>query len=545
MANSSDAVDANASAPPPEDQTKFPGLQMGALRRRLLMLSLCLTLFLSALDMTIVATALPTIASTLNANAAQYAWVGSAYTLASTSSTPIWAKFSDIFGRKPVILVANAAFMAGSLVAALAPTITALIGGRVLQGLGGGGILVLVTIIIGDLFELKDRAKYYGLTALVYAVASAVGPILGGVFTQTIGWRWCCKSNAVRLMRQSPILTKILVWINLPFEVLSLIVMVPMLRLKSPTIPFVEGLRSLDWIGSIIIVGGTICLLLGLETGASGDKGWSAPSVICLITFGVLLLAVFFAYEAKLAKNPLIPSHIFAKSTNIAAFSTACLQSFVFIAYDYFLPLYFQVVLGFEPLISGVSLFALVIPLSLATMSTGLFVARTGNYLLPTRSAAAIMTLGTGLFISFGAEVSWVKNILFLIVAGVGAGPLFQAPMIALQTHVEPVDVSAAMSAFTFMRSLFSSASIVVGSVVLQRSLPGEGLTLGHDQGEPRETANREKIGQYVAALRIMWIVYTSICGIMLLVTFFLKKADGGESEESLESGTQKEQEKL
>lgn len=197
MADSSDTVtvhdDAKAQTSTPEDQAKSPGLQMGALRRRMLMLSLCLTLFLSALDVTIVATALPTIASTLNASAAQYAWVGSAYTLASTSSTPIWAKFSDIFGRKPVIIVANGAFMAGSLVAALAPTITALIGGRVLQGLGGGGMLVLVTIIIGDLFELKERAKYYGLTALVYAVASAVGPVLGGVFTQVIGWRWCCK----------------------------------------------------------------------------------------------------------------------------------------------------------------------------------------------------------------------------------------------------------------------------------------------------------------------------------------------------------------
>lgn len=296
---------------------------------------------------------------------------------------------------------------------------------------------------------------------------------------------------------------------------------------------------ALDWIGSVIIVGGTICFLLGLETGASGNHGWRSAMVICLITFGVVLLVAFFVYEAKLAKNPIIPSHIFAKSTNIAAFSTACLQSFVFIAYDYFLPLYFQVVLDFKPLISGVSLFALVIPLSLATMSTGLFVARTGNYLLPTRAAAVIMTLGTGLFISFDVTTSWPKNILYLIVAGVGAGPLFQAPMIALQTHVKPVDVAAAMSAFTFMRSLFSSASIVVGSVILQRSLPGDGLTLGHNQGESGETASREDTGHYVTALRTMWTVYTSICGLMLLVTFFVRKADGKSSEVNSESGTE------
>lgn len=325
----------------------------------------------------------------------------------------------------------------------------------------------------------------------------------------------------------------------MPFEVLSLLILVFMLRLKSPTVPFVQGLMSLDWIGSIIIVGGTICFLIGLETGASGNQGWNSPTVIALITVGVVLLVSFFVFEAKLATNPIIPSHIFAKSTNLAAFATACLQSFVFIAYDYFLPLYFQVVLRFEPIISGVSLFALVIPLSLATMSTGLFVARTGNFLLPTRVAAVVMTVGTGLFISFGAETSWAKIIMFLIVAGLGAGPLFQAPMIALQSHVRPVDISAAMSAFTFMRSLFSSASIVVGSVVLQRSLPGDGLTLGHDQREPGKTVGDKDIGQYVAALRTMWIVYTSICGLLLVATLFVKKADGKSSQTNLESETE------
>ncbi|KAJ0365561.1 hypothetical protein COL154_004418 [Colletotrichum chrysophilum] len=437
------------------------------------MLALCLTLLLSALDITIIATALPTIASTLHASAAQYAWVGSSYTLSSTASTPVWAKMSDIFGRKGTIMAAAATFMAGSLVAALAGSISVLIAGRTIQGLGGGGSLVLVTIVIGDLFKLEERAKYY-------------------------------------------------VYINLPFDGIALIVLFFVLKVETPKEPFMTGLRELDWTGFALIIGGTICFLYGLETGAGGLLPWDSAQVICLILFGVVILALFMVWEARFASSPIIPFRIFQKITNVAAFTFSCIHSFVFISYDYFLPLYFQVVLGFPPIIAGVSLFPLLIPLTVMTMLGGLFTRKTGNYVVPIFLGATLMTLGNGLFITFGTTPDWAKIVCFQIITGIGAGVLFQSPMIAIQTHTHQKDMAAAMSAFTFFRSLFSSMSVVIGTVLLQRNLGGGGLTALHSEETSVQTEGTGK-EDYVAALHIMWAFFTGVAGCMIVAACFIK----------------------
>jgi MFS family permease len=176
-----------------DTQASFEPPPMRPWQRRLIVLSLCLSLFLGALDITIISTALPSIAAHLHVTSREYAWIGSGYTLATTASTPVWVKLSDIFGRKPTIMAAVTIFMVGSLVSALASSSVSLLAGRVLQGLGGGGSIVLVTVIVGDIFALADRAKYYGITGIAFAVASAIGPVLGGAFTDGIGWRWCCE----------------------------------------------------------------------------------------------------------------------------------------------------------------------------------------------------------------------------------------------------------------------------------------------------------------------------------------------------------------
>ncbi|KAF5695119.1 major facilitator superfamily transporter [Fusarium denticulatum] len=487
--NEKDSVGARLQ--PVETGASYEPPPMKTLQRRLVVLSLCLTLFLCALDTTILATALPTIGKELDVSAREYAWIGSSYTLSTTAVTPVWAKVSDIVGRKVSMMTSTGLFMAGSLICALANSSGMLIGGRTVQGLGG----------------------------IVFGVAGAIGPILGGVFSQAVTWRWCF-------------------YINLPFEGIALIGLFFLLKVDIEKVPLVDGLRSLDWPGFAFIIGGTICFLYGLEAGSGGLAPWNSAFVICLLVFGVVILALFMVWEAKFAKNPIIPIRIFQSTTNIAAFAVANLHSFIFIACDYFLPLYFQVVLGFSPIISGVTLFPLILPMSISTGVGGLIVRKTGNYKLIILVGAALMTLGIGLFISLGQRKEWPKLVIAEVIAGLGCGVLFQNPMIALQTHVRQRDMAATMSAYTFMRGLFVSVSIVVGTVFIQRTVHGGNLTAVSSDKAQGET---DKHG-YVSGLRVMWAFYTALCGLMLVSAVFIKPKPVKMEEVSSEAASEAQQ---
>jgi MFS family permease len=277
----------------------------------IIMVALCLAVFLAALDVTIVTTALPTISEDFQSTSG-YTWIGSAFLLANSASIPSWGKVSDIFGRKPMLLAANVIFFIGSLLAAVSVNIGMLIAARAIQGIGGGGLIILSNIVIGDLFPLRIRGAFYGVIGAVWAVASSIGPIIGGAFTQSVTWRWCF-------------------YINLPLDGLAFVILLVFLDIKTPKTPFLEGIKAIDWVGSLLIVGGTLMFLFGLQYGGE-TAPWDSAEVLCLIIFGVFTWVLFGLWEWRFAKYPIMPVALFQKVSNAAVLGAVFLHGVVFIA---------------------------------------------------------------------------------------------------------------------------------------------------------------------------------------------------------------------
>lgn len=506
-----------------------------------IMLALCMAVFLAALDVTIVTTALPTISEDFHSSAG-YTWIGSAFLLANAASIPSWGKVSDIFGRKPMLLLANIIFMIGSLVAALSNSIGMLITARAIQGIGGGGLIILVNIVIGDLFSLRNRGAFYGIIGGVWAIASSVGPIIGGLFTEDVTWRWCF-------------------YVNLPLDGLAFFILLFFLDLKTPRTPLLDGLKAIDWVGSLTIIGGTLMFLFGLQYGGV-TAPWDSAEVICLILFGVVLWVFFGVWEYKFAKYPIMPMTIFSKPSNIATLSVVFFHGFVFISASYYLPLYFQAIRGASPIHSGIDLLPTALSLALGSLSTGIIIKKTGLFLPPIYFGMFMMTLGFGLFIDFDANSPWSKLIPFQIIAGLGTGPIFQAPIIALQAHINPRDIGTGTATLGFVRQLATSCSVVIGQVVYQNQMEKKSGTLtkalgpklakvlgGGGAGAATQLidglpqAERSVVQRAFAnSLMPMWIMYCCFAACGLVSAFFIRRQQL--SKEHVETKTGMEAEK-
>ncbi|KAL1410653.1 hypothetical protein Q8F55_004672 [Vanrija albida] len=403
-------------------------------------------LFCSLLDQTIVTTALPTLGRVFN-QASIASWVGTAYMLTSTALQPVYGRLSDIFGRKAVLLGSLTIFFLGSLACALARTMIQLIVFRAIQGLGGGGILTLAMIIISDVVSLKDRGKYQGITGGVVAIANSAGPILGGIFTEKVTWRWCF-------------------YINLPLTALAIVTIVFLLPLKPVQGSVREKLAKLDYYGSLLTLAWAVLVLLALSW-AGTLYPWASAAVVAPLVLGCALLVVFVVVEARFVPLPLIPMYIFRNKTVAASMATTFCNGAAFYATLYYLPQYFQVVRGESPIQSGVSMLPLVFVQVVFSFSSGFLVSKTGDYKWNLMVGFFIWTIGLGLLSSLQPDTSNARIYGFQVLVGVGAGQTFQTSLIAIQASVSRKDMATATGCRNFLRMLGGTVALAACTAIV------------------------------------------------------------------------------
>ncbi|KAM0811775.1 hypothetical protein AB5N19_12131 [Seiridium cardinale] len=503
------------------------------IRTYLVVLALFLSLFAAALDVSIVATAAPTISEELS-SAVGYTWIGASFLLASVTASAIWVTLSDIWGRKIILMILLAWFALSSIVCAVARTIEVLIVGRAFQGAAGGGLVLLVHVCISDLFSLRysklsilQRSLLLGLTEGVWALAGGVGPVLGGVFASLASWRWSF-------------------WVNVPISGLAACIIFFFLDVQHEYTPFSDGLKAIDWTGIFAFLGCAVMLLLGLDFG--GDLfPWNSAKVIALLAVGGALVFVFVYNEAKVAKYPLIPMYIFKNKINVAILVVTFFHGLVFMGAEYYLPLFFQSAFESTPLQSGLLLLPFIVTTAITGILCGIFIHRTGRFLELIWTGAALLCTGMGLFISLTTQATIGQVISFQIIGGIGSGLLFETPIIAIQSQVGQESAATATSTLNFIRNVGITLSVVVGGTVFQSSIDARAASL-RASGLPDELiqrfsgqsamANVLSIGTvqnqawkaaieeaFSLAIKNMWILYTAAAFIGVVASVFVKQS--------------------
>jgi len=440
--------------------------------RKITLAGLMIVFLLSALDQTIVSTAMPRIAAQLK-GLNLYAWVTTAYLLASTVMVPIYGKLSDLYGRKAILLSGVSLFTAGSVLCGMSGEFGPLpiLGGgmvqlivfRAVQGLGGGALFISAFSIIADMFSPRERGRFAGIFGSVFGLASILGPLIGGFFTQlgvahvggvsVEGWRW-------------------IFYINLPLSILALF----MIAVKMPALTHrIPG--TVDWLGAALIVCTFVPLLLALSWGGR-DYVWSSPRIVGLLSLSALGLVGFVLVESK-AAHPILSLRLF----RIRTFTMANLSSFiVFVAFMgtvTFLPLYLQLGLGAEPTASGVAMLPLMVGLIVSSTAAGLAVNKTGRF--KAILVGGVIVMGTGIALLAAApnqatllDISWR-----VLIIGLGLGPSQSLYSLAVQNAVSPREIGVATSTSQFFRQIGSTVGVAVFGTLLTNDLASAARAVG------------------------------------------------------------------
>jgi EmrB/QacA subfamily drug resistance transporter len=465
------------SSPPPGISPSIdqdPALGLSPRAKVEILGAILLALFLAALDQTIVGVALPRITTDLRATNELYVWSITIYLLTSTITGPFYGKLSDLYGRKPLLMIGVTLFLIGSALSGLSGSMEQLILFRGIQGLGAGALFPIALAVIGDMFTPAERGKYQGLFGAVFGISSIVGPLLGGWLTDNLSWHW-------------------IFWVNLPIGVVALFVIWRLL----PAMKRQGARHDLDYLGALVFTFAISALLIGLtykgvtDPATSRPYEWTDLIVGGAIAVGLLLGAVFLWVESR-AKEPIVPPSLFRNRVFSVSLAATFLASFGFFGAIVFLPRWFQVVRGISPTESGLQSLALLSGLILSSVASGAIISRTGRYKWLLSGSLAVMAIGMLLLTQLRADTPLPMLWVWMFITGVGIGPTLAGFTIVIQNAVSPRELGVATSNLTFFRQIGGSIGLAIVGTLFATTY-GEQL--------PRELSRNGIPDQFVGPL--------------------------------------------
>jgi EmrB/QacA subfamily drug resistance transporter len=483
-------------------------MELSASRRNAVFAAVAAGMFLAALDQTIVGTALPTIVSDLG-GASHISWIVTAYLLAQTIATALAGKLGDLFGRKLLFQVCVAIFLVASVFCGLAQSMPWLIAARGFQGIGAGGMMVTAMALIADYIPLRERGRYQGALGAVFGVVTVVGPLLGGLFTDHLSWRWAF-------------------YVNIPIGVALIIFCAYAMPAIKPT-----AHPIIDYLGISVIAAASTCLILMTSWGGV-EYPWSHPVIIALGAGGILLLALFVLVERR-AREPMLPMRLFRNEVFTLCGVLSFIVGFAMFGALTFLPTFMQYVEGVSATESGLRLLPMVFGLIITSMTSGTIVGRTGKYKLFPILGGAVSALGMFLLSTMDASTSLVRSSLYLFVLGLGLGLSMQVLTIVVQNTVPYHDLGVATSGVTFLRTLGSSFGVALFGTVYSNSL-SERLLRVPAGLDPRllqspkgvhslpSPIKQLAVDGYAGALQNVFLAAVPVGLLAMLVALFLKQ---------------------
>ena len=447
--------------------TQSPNADGAYSRRQILIIfsGLMAGMSLAALDGTAVNTALATMIADLGGLSA-YAWIGTSYLLTSTVANALFGKLSDIYGRKRLFQIAIITFLIGSIGCGVAQSMLTLIISRGVQGIGGGGLMAIAFVIIGDVVPPRERGRYVGLITSVFAVGSVVGPLMGGFFVEQLNWRW-------------------IFFINIPIGVVALVITSRALRMPVQRLD-----RQVDYLGAALLTGSVTCLILFLSW-SSTEYGWGSTLSVVLAIAAALQAVGFVAWE-KRASEPIMPLHLFRIDVLRVTIPLVTFAGAIIYGANAFIPLYLQAITGYSPTNSGLLLVPIMVGVTLMSISTGRRMAVTGKYKHWPIFGAASLSIGMVLLSQMSQSgLGLASALVGMFCVGVGIGSIMPTATLATQNAVEWSDLGVASSVITFFRTLGGVVGLAAFGALLNSRVEGQ-IDEKYLQA-PREIKNLEE----------------------------------------------------